>query len=73
MGMFKELEFSRHNRVENHEFTMTVAACIRPVQAAARQNPSMKHGDAQRSLAEELLAVDSLWETQGQFWPGVAP
>lgn len=67
----RNVRFSRHNRLDNHEFTMT--ASIRPVQAETRQNPSLKPGDGQCSLAEELLASGGLWETQGQFWSGVTP
>lgn len=69
----RNVRFSRHNRLDNHEFTMTVRVCVRPVQAETRQNPSRKPGDGQCSLAEEQLASGGLWETPGQFWSGIAP
>jgi hypothetical protein len=45
VGYYEEIVFSGHSRAATHyELTPIMKACTKPVQAQARQNPSIEMG-----------------------------
>jgi hypothetical protein len=66
---YREMVFRTQQGSCTYELTVVMIAYARPLQAQARQNPSMEveGGYQVPPLSEELLVTDRCWERKKEF------